>query len=78
MVQRLSSGPESVTELASAMPMTMSAVMQHLEVLEASGLVESRKAGRVRTCQLNPDPLAEVADWIAKQQRSLRRFEARS
>ncbi len=54
MVERLSRGPASVSELARPLAMSMPAVMQHLRMLEASGLVRSEKSGRVRTCRIEP------------------------
>jgi DNA-binding transcriptional ArsR family regulator len=64
MVQRLTRGPSSVTELARPLAMSLPAVLQHLAVLERSGLVRSHKRGRVRTCQINPDTLAAAEQWI--------------
>jgi DNA-binding transcriptional ArsR family regulator len=64
MVERLSRGPASVSELAQPLEMTLSAVVQHLAVLEASGLVRSEKVGRVRTCQIEPDALQAAERWI--------------
>ena len=52
MLERLTRGPATVSELAEPLPMSLPAVVQHLKVLEASGLVQSEKVGRVRTCQL--------------------------
>ena len=54
MVERLSLGPASVTELARPLAMSLPAVLQHLQILETSGLVRSTKVGRVRTCQIEP------------------------
>lgn len=65
MVERLGSGPASVTALAAPLPMSLPAVVQHLQVLERSGLVVSQKQGRVRTCRLDPERLGTVEDWIA-------------
>jgi DNA-binding transcriptional ArsR family regulator len=65
MVERLSRGPASVSELARPLAMSMPAVMQHLAVLEASGVVRTRKTGRVRSCQLEPAALSAVEGWIA-------------
>jgi DNA-binding transcriptional ArsR family regulator len=65
MVERLSRGPASVSELAQPLDMTLSAVMQHLQVLEASGLVRSQKVGRVRTCRIEPMALRRAEQWIA-------------
>jgi DNA-binding transcriptional ArsR family regulator len=65
MVERLSRGPASVTELAAPLAMSLPAVMQHLRVLEASGLVRSEKAGRVRTCRIEPAALQAAEQWIA-------------
>jgi DNA-binding transcriptional ArsR family regulator len=67
MVERLSRGPASVSELARPIDMTLSAVIQHLAVLESSGLVRSEKAGRVRTCRLEPAALRSGADWFAER-----------
>jgi DNA-binding transcriptional ArsR family regulator len=65
MMERLSRGPASVSELARPLAMTLSAVVQHLQVLQASGLVRSEKAGRVRTCRIEPKTLCIAEDWIA-------------
>lgn len=64
MVERLSRGPASVSELAAPYAMSLPAVMQHLQVLEASGLVKSRKVGRVRTCQIEAGALSLAEQWI--------------
>lgn len=66
MVVRLSRGPASVSELAEPLAMSLPAVMQHLGVLQDSGLVRSEKVGRVRTCRLEPAPLQAVERWIAE------------
>ena len=65
MVDRLSRGPASVSELAQPLDMTLAAVVQHLQVLEASGLVRSQKVGRVRTCRIEPMALRQAEQWIA-------------
>ena len=62
MVERLSRGPASVSDLAQPLDMSLPAVMQHLQVLEASGLVRSEKTGRVRTCRIDPKALGGVWD----------------
>ena len=64
MVERLSRGPATVSELASPLPMSLPAVVQHLQVLEASGLVRSEKVGRVRTCRIEPQALGSAERWI--------------
>ena len=64
MLARLSRGPASVSELAKPLPMSLPAVLQHLKALEDSGLIRSEKAGRVRTCRLNPGVLAAAEQWI--------------
>ena len=69
MVERLSFGPASVSELAKPLPMTLSAVVQHLKILEEAGLIKSRKVGRVRTCTLQIRAMAEVERWIAERKR---------
>jgi DNA-binding transcriptional ArsR family regulator len=67
MLERLSRGPASVSELAQPLTMSLSAVVQHLEVLEKSGLVRSRKLGRVRTCRIEPVALRTAEQWIARR-----------
>jgi DNA-binding transcriptional ArsR family regulator len=65
MVERLSQGPLSVSRLAEPLGLTLAGVVQHLQVLEESGVVQTEKVGRVRTCSLAPDGLAAAAQWIA-------------
>ncbi len=67
MVARLSRAPASVSELARPFSMSLPAVMQHLRLLESSGLVKSEKKGRVRTCRIEPAALAAAEGWIAAQ-----------
>jgi DNA-binding transcriptional ArsR family regulator len=67
MVERLSRGPASVSALAQPLAMSLPAVIQHLQVLEASGLVRSEKIGRVRTCRLEPAALGKAEQWIARR-----------
>ena len=67
IVERLAEGPASVSELKRPLDMSLPAVMQHLAVLETSGLVVSQKSGRVRTCRINPAALAEAERWIAER-----------
>jgi DNA-binding transcriptional ArsR family regulator len=73
MVQRLTRGPASVSELAEPLAMSLPAVIQHLQVLEKSGLVRSEKAGRVRTCRLDPAALRTAEQWIAARRTSWER-----
>jgi len=65
IVERLSRGAAPVKELARPLAMSLPAVMQHLQVLEASGLVHSEKRGRVRTCSIEPTVLESAGKWIA-------------
>lgn len=76
MIERLSRGPASVSELAKPFDMSLSAVVQHLQVLEASGLVNTEKVGRVRTCRIEPQALGIAERWIS-QRRAMweRRFD---
>jgi DNA-binding transcriptional ArsR family regulator len=67
LVERLSHGPATVSELARGQPMSLPAVMLHLKVLEGSGLVKSQKVGRVRTCEVVPQMLSEAERWIAER-----------
>lgn len=70
MVERLTRGPTSVSELARPLPMSLAAVVQHLQVLEACGVVRSEKVGRVRTCRLEPEGLRQAEDWLRGQRTS--------
>jgi len=67
MLARLSHGPASVSELARPYAISLPAVMQHLQLLETSGLVRSEKTGRVRTCRIEPKALSTAEAWIAEQ-----------
>jgi DNA-binding transcriptional ArsR family regulator len=67
MVERLSQGPASMSELAAPFAMSLPAVHQHLVVLEACGLVASRKVGRVRTCRFEPAALSLAERWITER-----------
>ena len=69
MVERLSLGPASVSELAKPFSMSLPAVVQHLQVLEASGLVKSQKVGRVRTCTIETGTFELVEGWLSQQRR---------
>jgi DNA-binding transcriptional ArsR family regulator len=76
MVEQLSRGPATVSELARPFDMSLPAVVQHLHVLEASGLVRSEKVGRVRTCRIEPMALSTVEQWIAERRSTWeRRFD---
>ena len=66
IVVQLSNGPASVSALAAPLKMSLPAVVQHLEVLQQSGIVRSEKVGRVRTCRLEPAPMQAVEQWIAQ------------
>jgi len=64
IVDRLSRGPASVSDLAKPLPMSLPAVVQHLQVLEQSGLVKTQKVGRVRTCTIDSGALSVAETWI--------------
>jgi DNA-binding transcriptional ArsR family regulator len=67
MIERLSQGPASVSELGRPLAMSLAAVVQHVQVLEASGLVRSQKTGRTRTCAINPAALRTAESWISER-----------
>ena len=67
MIERLSRGPASVSALAEPLAMSLPAVIQHLQVLESSGLVRTEKVGRVRTCSIEPAALRAAEQWMAAQ-----------
>ena len=64
IMEKLSEGPISVSRLADPLDITLAAVVQHLQVLEESGLVQTEKIGRVRTCRIEPAGLSAAAQWI--------------
>jgi len=64
MMEKLSQGPMSVSRMAEPFDMTLAAVVQHLQVLEESGLVQTEKVGRVRTCRIEPSGLDAMEQWI--------------
>jgi DNA-binding transcriptional ArsR family regulator len=76
IVERLSEGPVSVSALAQPLAITLAAVVQHLQVLEKSGLVHTEKIGRVRTCCIESQGFTVAERWIADR-RSLweKRFD---
>ena len=80
MVERLCEGPASVSELARPFSMTLAAVVQHVQVLEASGLVRSEKVGRTRTVSIEPAALRTAEQWISERrtlwERRLDRLDA--
>lgn len=65
IVERLSEGPFSVSRLATPLDITLTAVVQHLQVLEESGLVHTEKTGRVRVCRIETAGLAVLERWIS-------------
>ncbi len=67
MVDRLTRGPASVSELAEPFDKTLAAVVQHLKVLEDSGVVRTEKVGRVRTCRIEAAALTSAEQWITKR-----------
>src|SRR3954447_2405665 len=76
IVERLSAGPATVSELAQPLAMSLPAVVQHLQVLQVSGLVSSKKVGRVRTCRIEPEAMRPVEQWIGARRSSWeRRFD---
>ena len=64
MMEKLSQGPMSVSRLAEPFDMTLAAVVQHLQVLEECGLVQTEKEGRVRSCRIEPTGLNAMEQWI--------------
>jgi DNA-binding transcriptional ArsR family regulator len=70
ILQRLTSGPASVSTLAKPLSVSFPAVVQHLQILEESGLVRTVKVGRVRTCHLRSSALKDAEDWIVKRRAS--------
>lgn len=70
IVERLSSGPATVSELAKPLGVSLAAVVQHIQHLEESGLVRSEKVGRTRTCHLRLEGLRPAEQWLADRRAS--------
>lgn len=64
MIERLGRAPASVSELAKPMSLSLAAIVQHVQILEASGLVRTEKIGRTRTCRLDSTTLAQAESWL--------------
>lgn len=64
LVQKISEGPVTVSQLAGPLAISLAAVVQHLQVLEESGLVRTEKLGRVRTCRIDPAGFSAAEHWI--------------
>jgi DNA-binding transcriptional ArsR family regulator len=67
IVEKLSAGPISVSRLAAPLAITLAAVVQHVQILEQSGLVHTEKVGRVRTCRIEPASLSIAEQWFAER-----------
>lgn len=71
ILERLSRGPASITELAEPLGITLTGVKKHVQLLEDAGLVNSRKVGRVRECELGQDQLEDVERWISNYRQAV-------
>jgi len=69
MVERLTVGPASVSELAEPLAMSLAAVAQHVQVLEACGVVTTEKVGRRRMCRIEPAAMTAAEQWITDRRR---------
>ena len=69
MVERLTLGPASVSELAQPLAMSLAAVVQHVQVLEACGVVKTEKVGRTRMCRIEPAAMTAAEQWISERRR---------
>jgi DNA-binding transcriptional ArsR family regulator len=74
MVERLTLGPASVSQLAEPLAMSLAAVVQHVQVLESCGLVKTEKVGRIRTCRIERTAMSAAEQWITDRRRG---WEAR-
>jgi DNA-binding transcriptional ArsR family regulator len=73
LFERLSRGPASVSQLAEPFAVSLTAIGQHLEILESCGLITSEKIGRVRTCRVDPEGLKLLSNWVAERRSSMER-----
>ena len=69
MVERLTLGPASVSELARPLAMSLAAVVQHVQVLEACGVVATEKVGRTHMCRIEPAAMTAAERWITDRRR---------
>jgi DNA-binding transcriptional ArsR family regulator len=69
VIERLGRGPASVSDLAADHAIALPSFLQHVKLLESSGLIRTEKAGRVRTCTLEAPALATVERWIIDRRR---------
>jgi DNA-binding transcriptional ArsR family regulator len=67
VLRRLGKGPASITDLAKPFDMALPSFMKHIHSLEGSGLIRTRKEGRVRTCAIEKRPFAMVETWLSAQ-----------
>jgi DNA-binding transcriptional ArsR family regulator len=67
VLDRLAGGPASVSELAKPFTATFASIVQHIQVLEASGLIVTEKIGRTRTCRISQDAVARVEQWLSER-----------
>jgi DNA-binding transcriptional ArsR family regulator len=67
LLDRLTEGPASVSELAAPFGSTLAAIVQHVQVLEASGLIATEKVGRIRTCRISTQTVARVERWLGRR-----------
>jgi DNA-binding transcriptional ArsR family regulator len=70
LFERISAGPVSVSALANPLQLSLAATVQHLQVLERTGLIRTCKQGRVRTCRLEPQALLSIEQWIDSRRQS--------
>jgi DNA-binding transcriptional ArsR family regulator len=69
MLDRLSRGPATVSDLARPFATTLASIVQHIQVLEGSGLIQTAKVGRTRTCRVSKQAVAQVEDWLSARRR---------
>jgi DNA-binding transcriptional ArsR family regulator len=69
MVERLTLGPASVSQLAEPLAMSLAAVVQHVQVLEACGVVKTEKIGRTRVCRIDRAAMTAAEEWISDRRR---------
>jgi DNA-binding transcriptional ArsR family regulator len=73
ILDHLSRAPSSASRMAEPLGLTTAAVVQHLQILEESGLIRSEKRGRVRTCELDPRGMRRLERWISERRRQWER-----
>lgn len=71
IVSRLAKGPATVSELSEPFPIALPNFLKHVRILENSGLIKTRKQGRIRVCAIRPEALSPTEKWLTAQRKQM-------